>query len=156
MSDAVTAEALAVLKELEAEPPTIREELERKVVAEIERVYLAVRAGKISANAYHAALAGLWGGVAGLVSHESMELITAAQKEFPGGLTQTMRFAAIVGEVVAVVSWDVGSATVKTALKKPGLAAIENVSTTPDGEPALKVYLLKVKSLREAPGAQVI
>jgi hypothetical protein len=151
-------EQLAALAALNSEPPSIREELERKVVDEIERLFVAVRAGKITSYAYHQAIEGLWGGVAGLVSRESMEVITAAKKEFQGGLTETMRSITVIGEVVAVVRWMVGSDLVETVLKKPGAALVSKETRVEDGSPAsaLRVYLTTTKKFRDMAGALAI
>ncbi|KVH64451.1 hypothetical protein WS89_03985 [Burkholderia sp. MSMB1072] len=67
-----------------SEFPTIRDELERKVTDEVERLVLAVQQGKLSAYGYQMALEGLWGGVAGIVSKESMELLSAAKQSYQG------------------------------------------------------------------------
>jgi len=154
----MSPEQLATLAALESEHPGIREELERKVVDEIERLVLAVRGGKITSYAYHQAIDGLWGGVAGLVSRESMEIITAAKKEFAGGLSETMRSMTVIGEVVAVVRWLVGGDVVETVLKKPGAALVSKETRVKDGSSAsaLRVYLTTVKKFRDMPGALAI
>jgi hypothetical protein len=154
----MTPEQLDALQALESEPPSMREELERKVAEEIERVYLAARAGKITSYGYHQALQGLWGGVAGLVSRESMEIITASQKEFPGGLTEKRRAAFILGEVTAVVSWEVGTTTIETALKKPGSpAVVQKTKMEDDSAASALVHFLKTtKRFRDMPGAQEV
>jgi hypothetical protein len=140
---------------LNGEPPTIREELERKVVEEIERAFLAVRAGKITSYAYHQTLEGLWGGVAGLVSKESMEIISAARKEYLGGVSEVQRSVTVIGEVVVVVRWLVGSLTVETTLKKPGVALVSKETRVEDDSSAsaLRLFLTTAKKFRDQPGA---
>ncbi|MDP9155337.1 MAG: hypothetical protein M3O74_13915 [Pseudomonadota bacterium] len=152
----MTPEQLEALQALESEPPSMREELERKVTAEIERLFLGVRNGKITSYAYHQGLEGLWGGVSGLVSKESMELITEAKRVYPAGLGEMMRSITVLGEVVAVVRWVVGSDTVETMLKKPGTAPVVKTTKVEDGSPAtaLRQYLLNAKKFRDMPGAQ--
>ena len=127
MSNSTTLERQAALRMLESEPASIREALERKVADEIERVVLAVQLGKMSSYAYHQAFQGLRGGVAGLVNRESMELITAAHKEYRGGLTDTKRSVTIIGDVVAVVLWQVGTDKMDVVLKKPGMAGASSL-----------------------------
>ncbi|MEZ2310827.1 hypothetical protein AB6809_29705 [Paraburkholderia sp. RCC_158] len=152
----MTPEQTAALQALNSEPPSIREELERKTVEEIERAFLAVRQGKMTSYGYHQALQGLWGGVAGLVSKESMELISAAQKEYPAGLGESMRSVTVIGEIVAVVRWPVGGIVVETSLKKPGTPLAVKEIQVEDGSPAtaLRLYLTTTKKFRDMAGAQ--
>jgi hypothetical protein len=135
--------------------PTIREELERKVTEEVERVFLAVRSGKMSTYGYHQALEGLWGGVAGLVSKESMELITEARREHTAAPNMTLRTVIVIGEAVASVKWMVGSDTVATMIKKPGAQPQVVTRTVEDNSPlsALKYYAAAAKKFRDMPGA---
>ncbi|CAG9229259.1 hypothetical protein [Burkholderia vietnamiensis] len=89
--------------------PTIREELERKVTEEVERLVLAVQQGKMSPYGYQMALDGLWGGVAGIVSKESMELISAARQSFQG--THAMSRVFRRATAVVKVTWVFGEAS---------------------------------------------
>jgi hypothetical protein len=152
----MTPAELAVLQGLNSEPPTIREELERKVTEEVERVILAVRAGKMSTYGYHQALEGLWGGVAGLVSKESMELITEARRAHTAAPNMTLRSVIVIGEAVAVVKWTVGSDTVETMVKKPGTPPTLVARKVEDGSAltALRYYAEANKKFRGMPGAQ--
>jgi hypothetical protein len=136
--------------------PTIREELERKVTEEVERVILAVRAGKMSTYGYHQALEGLWGGVAGLVSKESMELITEARRAHTAAPNMTLRSVIVIGEAVACVKWMVGTDRVETMIKKPGALPQVVTRTVEDNSPltALKYYAAAAKKFRDMPGAQ--
>ncbi|NTX18018.1 hypothetical protein [Burkholderia cepacia] len=88
--------------------PTIRDELERKVTDEVERLVLAVQQGKLSAYGYQSALDGLWGGVAGIVSKESMELLTAAKQSYQGEHVLVRVFKR--GEAVVKLTWAFGAA----------------------------------------------
>jgi hypothetical protein len=137
------------------EHPTIREELERKVTEEVERVILAVRNGKMTAYGYQTALDGLWGGAAGLVSHESMELITEARKAHVHGAAQTLRTVFVIGEAVTCVKWVVGDDTVTTMIKKAGAVPQVVTRTVEDNSPltALKYYAAAAKKFRDMPGA---
>jgi hypothetical protein len=134
----------------------MREELERKVTEEVERVILAARNGKMTAYGYHTALEGLWGGVAGLVSRESMELITEARKAHQQGATQVLRAVTVIGDAVAVVKWTVGSDTVETMVKKPGTPPTLVTRKVEDGSAltALRYYAEANKKFRGMPGAQ--
>jgi hypothetical protein len=116
---------------------------------------VAVQHGKLSSYGYHQALQGLWGGVAGLVSRESMEIITAAQREFQGGLTDTKRSVTVIGDVVAVVVWQIGTDKVEIVLKKPGMAGVSKHERSPDGSSqwALRRYLEATKKFSDQPGA---
>ncbi|RQT26113.1 hypothetical protein [Burkholderia contaminans] len=87
--------------------PTIRDELERKVTDEVERLVLAVQQGKLSAYGYQMALDGLWGGVAGIVSKDSLELLTAAKQSYQGEHVLVRVFKR--GETVVKLTWAFGS-----------------------------------------------
>jgi hypothetical protein len=139
-------------------PPTMQEELDRKVSEEVENAFLAVRAGKLTSYGYQMALEGLWAGVSGLASNDASELMTAAMKEFPAGKTETMRKVTIVGENVFVVKWEVGSAKVETTVKMPGKPAAIIASIDPEGSAAnaLRTFLVTTKKFRDMPGAQAI
>jgi hypothetical protein len=152
----MTPEQTAALQALEGQPPTMREELERKVTDEVERVILAVRNGKMTAYGYQTALDGLWGGVAGLVSRESMELITEARKAYAQGSAQTLRTVITFGDVVACVRWAVGTDEVTTMIKKPGSDRVVMSRKMEDNSPltALKYYAAAAKKFRDMPGAQ--
>jgi hypothetical protein len=151
----MTAAELAVLQGLNSEPPTMREELERKVTEEVERVILAARNGKMTAYGYHTALEGLWGGVAGLVSKDSMELITEARKAHPAAV-MTLRAVFTIGDATLCVKWVVGSDTVSTMIKKPGASPQVVVRSMEDNSPlsALKYYSAVAKQIRDVLGAQ--
>ena len=139
-------------------PPTMQEELDRKVSEEIETVFMAVRTGKLTSYGYQMALEGLWAGVSGLASNDATELMTAAMKEFSAGKTETMRRVTIVGENVMVVKWEVGSAKVETTVKVPGKQAVTVASNDPEGSAAnaLRMFLTTTKRFRDMPGAQAI
>jgi hypothetical protein len=139
-------------------PPTMQEELDRKVAAEIETAFLAVRAGKLTSYGYQMALEGLWAGVSGLASNDATALMTAAMKEFPSGKTETLRTVTIVGQTVAILKWTVGTYVVETVVKNPGKEAIVIVKEMPDqlASTALREFLLTTKKFRDVPGAQAI
>jgi hypothetical protein len=60
---------------LEGNPPSIKQELERKTLDELQRLILALEHGKVSPSQFNAAVRSLWQATAGLVSKDIMNLI---------------------------------------------------------------------------------
>jgi hypothetical protein len=86
--------------------PTVREELERKSLEELQRLVLALQHGKLSQAQFNEALQTLWMTTAGLVKNDISALIAKTRNELEKRREKVTRaFASKDGETFVVVSW---------------------------------------------------
>lgn len=103
--------------------PVIAEEIERKAVEEIERLVHSRSIGKITQDQYEACVVTLWNAVSGLVSRETMNLLTLSQDLKDGhGARSTVVLRD--GKKMIVVSKPVGQAHFVIAVAEGGTVKI--------------------------------
>jgi hypothetical protein len=105
----------SIIGELESEktvePPSIKEELERKTQETLEFLVRRHDQGRLSNSEFLVGVNAVWGVVAGLVERETMNLIAAAQSEVKGATPKQIR-AFKKEHNLAIVSYNESIATV--------------------------------------------
>jgi predicted nuclease with TOPRIM domain len=86
------------------EHPTIVQELERKTLAELERVMWSLEKKKISVASAYAAVRALWEITSGLVPTETMNLIAQASTELEKSAQEVEMRVLVDGEKSAVLN----------------------------------------------------
>lgn len=107
--------------------PSIREELERKVLDELVRLAHCVQVRRMEESEYHLVAKSLWNTVSGLIPDDSMQLVEAAANEFKGPIRRVHFFKD--GDVMTF-AWDPekdGYAVVRRGLShaKPATSAMK-------------------------------
>lgn len=101
---------LAVLEDLETQPPSLAQELERKTLLELERIILGVKNGKISASQARAGILTLFNLVSGLVPSQLMDIASQTRLEMgevnDGSHEVTRIFRNGNNHVVAAIGWN--------------------------------------------------
>jgi hypothetical protein len=102
--------------------PTLKEELERKTVDELERLVTARRLCRISNAQYQASVQTLWNAVSGLVSAEMMDYISQAARltQRDHSFTPSLVFKDADRSVITIVTRDEGGTvyTIRTGTLK--------------------------------------
>lgn len=145
------------LHALDGSHPTMREEIDRKVVLELERVVLCHRQGKMGNAEVDAALTTLFNAVSGLCDSSMMDLISQTRVSLIGmdQVHQQYRIVLVndAGDI-AGVSFRVGSDQIKILKKRldqPGIVHVRSFAeSTIPSEEALKAYKTVVAAFVKA------
>jgi hypothetical protein len=85
--------------------PTLKDELERKTLDELQRLVLALEHGKVSQGYYNAAVESLWMTTAGLVSKDIMNLIDASKRQLVKPAPVREAFVTADEKSMVIVTW---------------------------------------------------
>jgi hypothetical protein len=107
--------------------PTVREELERKVLDELVRLAHCVQVRRMEESEYHLAAKALWNVVSGLIPDDTLTLVATAADEFKGPIRRVHFFKE--GDVMTF-AWDPekdGYAVVRRGLShaKPATSTVK-------------------------------
>lgn len=91
--------------------PTLREELDRKVVDQLHQLVTGFINGKINSDAYSSGVKTLWEATAGLVSNDISAMISAAQDPNPRANFKDFSLFRRDGEFAVLVSASDGQVT---------------------------------------------
>jgi hypothetical protein len=130
--------------------PSLKAELERKTLDELQRVLLCHQHGKMSDAECDAAVESMWMTTAGLVSKDIMNIVGQARAEFKGlSRTITRTFVSPDNKGVLIVRWCPGEGVVEVTSKqvsKSWTAPADSVIPSKDSREHFRDLCAKLKA----------